>query len=308
MSNPAIRSDGGVRRFVVHTAHETRDQGRVVRAPGFHEAALAYAEAWRPIPDANGAVRLSLTDLDSGEQQDATIDVARPGVADLQARRTRLELRAAARNEPPGAERFRVDAVEPFMIPIAKAPPRDYRQLAMNAAALLAVLVVTFLVANQFTRERLTRAPWEQPGAVAEQPARRLTAAAALLRPQAEPSAAQPPAAAPAAPGGSRASGYFAPRQAAPGAATVRNIPMDQLAPPPPDVSPAASLEIPPVEAVGSTAPAEAAAPPAAASEPLVVRRAGDEDVLGSRSSPEGPPSDDLTERLNQALEAPSSP
>ncbi|HEX2559562.1 DUF5961 family protein, partial [Phenylobacterium sp.] len=294
MITPAIRSDGATRRFVVHTARETRDQGRVVRAASFHEAALAYAEAWRPIPDANGAIRLSLTDLDSGEQQDATIDVARPGVADLQARRARLELRAAARSEPPpGAERFRVDPVEPLVIAAAKAQPRDYRQLAMNGAALLAVLVVTFLVANRFTRERLTHAPWEQPGAVAEQPGRRLTAATALLRPQVQPSAAQPSGATPAGPVVGRQSGYFAPRQAA-GSTTARNIPMDQLAAPSPDVSLAEPLDIPPAEAVGSASPAEAAADPAEAPpEPLVVRRSGEADVLGSRSGPDGPPSDD---------------
>jgi hypothetical protein len=303
---PAIRSDGAIRRFVVHTAHETRDQGRVVRAVSFHEAALAYAEAWRPIPDAGGTIRLSLTDLDSGEQQDATIDVARPGVTDLQARRARLELRAAARTEPPpGAERFRLDAVEPLVIATAKPQPRDYRQLAMNAAALLAVLIVSFLVVNRFARDRFTEAPWQEPGAVAQQPAPRLTAAAALLRPPAQPSSA--PVAAPAAPAAGQPAGYVAPRQAS-RRTTVRNIPMDQLGPPPPNVSVTQPLEIPPAEAVGAATPAASASPPEGPAEPLIVRRSGEGGALGSPGRPEGTPSDDLTDRLNQALEAPSTP
>lgn len=301
MITPTIRSDGATRRFVVHAAHQTREQGRVVRAASFHEAALAYAEAWRPVPDAFGVIQLSLTDLDSGEHQDATIDVARPGVADLQVRRERLELRAVGRTGPPGAERFRVDPVEPFVISTAKPRPRDYRQLAINAAALLSVLVVTFLVVSQLTRERFSRAPWEQEGVVAEQPPKRLTAATALLRPPAQP---QGPAAAPAAAPSAQTTAAYAPPSPANRASTVRNIPMDELGPATPQVTVSGALDIPAVETSPTAEPPAEAVSPA----PLIVRRGGEEDALGSPTGPEESPSDEITKRLNQALEAPSAP
>ncbi|HEY9219412.1 MAG TPA: DUF5961 family protein, partial [Phenylobacterium sp.] len=83
MSIPATRSDGATRRFVVHPSEQSRDRGRVVRAPTFHDAALAFAETYRPVPGPDGTIELTLTDLDTGEQQVATIEVARPGLADL---------------------------------------------------------------------------------------------------------------------------------------------------------------------------------------------------------------------------------
>ncbi|MFC3079196.1 DUF5961 family protein, partial [Phenylobacterium terrae] len=257
MSHPTTRSDGGLRRFVVHTAHETRDRGKVVRAPDFDEAALAFAEAWRPVPDADGAVRLVLTDLDSGERQETVIDVARPGVSDLQVRRARLEARAAIRTEtPPGAERFAIGPISRAEPPMAHAKTPDLRRWMVNAAAALAVILVAAIVITQLIRDRMSQAPWSeavapaQPAAPAEETLR-LRAAVLQTSPSPAPAAASPeaaqPAAAPAARPSSGARSLAAARPAAPRPVQPVDPGDGFLTLPAPDIAPE-PLELPAAE------------------------------------------------------------
>lgn len=267
MINPSIRSEGGLRRFIVHAAHESRDRGKVVRAPGFEEAALAFAEAWRPTLDATGAVRLVLTDLDTGERQEAAIEVARPGVADLQVRRARYEARAAGRPEtPPGAERFAIGPLTPAEAPMAGTRTRpktfDMRRLLINAAAVLVVALVAAAVATQLIRDRMSRTPWTEAGGPetpAAPPPGPPALRAAVLQPEPAPA---PPATPPPATVAARSRPV--PRRPAPAAPAppddgLLSLPAPQVAPEP--------LELPGPAAPEPTAPAPEpateAAPPA---------------------------------------------
>lgn len=256
MVNPGNRGDGGLRRYVVHAAHEGRERGRVVRAPNFREAALAYAEAWRPMPDPDGAVRLVVTDLDTGERQEAAVDVVRPGIADLQMRRVGLEAQAAQRAEaPPGAERFAIGPiVRPERPPRRPAGTRDLRRSLTNAAAILAVALVAGPLIVLLARER-SRPPWVEAEAPAPAPAAEPDATqlrAAVLTPSpAEPAAAEPSAAlAPPAPRPSPRGTAPVPPSTADGFLTL----------PPPEVTPA-PLELPDTGAEAAPGPAEPSLP-----------------------------------------------
>lgn len=263
MVNPAIRSEGGARRFVVHAAHEGRDRGKVVRATGFEAAALAFAETWRPTPDPEGAVHLVLTDLDSGERQEAAVDVARPGVVDLQIRRARLEARVARRPEtPPGSERFAIGPITTAEPPMAHAKTPDLRRWLVSAAAGLAVALVAAALVTLLVRDRMSHAPWVDAAAPAPTARPALPSAeaprlrAAVLQPAADPAAippeAPPRAAAPARP---------APRR------TAAVAPGDGvLALPAPDIAPE-PLVLPPPDAPLQV-PAQAVDPAADAARP----------------------------------------
>ena len=64
-----------VRRFTAHGAHEARNQTHEVFGVSFEDAAFEFIDRWHPVPDEDGEIQVTLTDLETGERQCLFVDL-----------------------------------------------------------------------------------------------------------------------------------------------------------------------------------------------------------------------------------------
>jgi hypothetical protein len=64
-----------MRRFSAHGAHERRNQTHDVFGVSFEDAAFDFIDRWHPVPDEDGEIQVTLTDLETGERQCLIIDL-----------------------------------------------------------------------------------------------------------------------------------------------------------------------------------------------------------------------------------------